>query len=326
MLDSPPTPTQPVHRRALKLEPVPCAVCGASGAPIVGSGEDFEYRTSDDEFRARRCDTCGLVYLDPRPAASELDRIYGPDYHAFAFTAEAYGLVHRVRRRLEARRLLCACEGLPANARILDVGCGDGFHLDLLREYGRPTWRLMGVDPSSLAVEAARRRGLDVRLARVEEIPVPDGGVDLVLLIQTIEHLAEPGAALVAIRRALAPGGRLVVVTDNTDSPDFTLFRRRHWGGYHFPRHFCLFAPRPLTRLAAASGLHVESLTTIVSPVNWVYSIHNLLADHGAPEAMVRFFTLRSPLALGVFTAVDLGFQLVGRGALLRAVLRPEPR
>lgn len=66
----------------------------------------------------------------------------------------------------------------------------------------------------------------------------------------------------------------------------------------------------------------MESITTIVSPVNWVNSIRNRLADRGAPAALVPFFTLRSPLALGVFTVVDRVFQAFGHGAMLRAELR----
>lgn len=319
-----PNPAHP-PRPPLALERARCAACDRESTTVVGEGEDFEYRCSDDTFRALRCDDCGLVYLDPRPAQSELDRIYGPDYHAFAFTAEEFGLVHRVRRWLEARRLLGACAGLPGDARILDVGCGDGFHLDLLRQYGAPGWRLVGVDPSPRALDAARRRGLEAERSPVENLAIPDGSVDLAFLIQTIEHLADPRAALVAIRRVLKPGGRLIVVTDNTASPDFRLFRRRHWGGYHFPRHFYLFAPPVLERLALATGFEVDSLTTIVSPVNWVYSIHNLLTDRGAPPWLVRFFTLRSPIALGVFTVFDTAFQLAGRGALIRAALRTAP-
>lgn len=322
MLDSPPTPTQPVHRRALKLEPVPCAVCGASGAPIVGSGEDFEYRTSDDEFRARRCDTCGLVYLDPRPAASELDRIYGPDYHAFAFTAEAYGLVHRVRRRLEARRLLCACEGLPANARILDVGCGDGFHLKLLKDHGRKSWTLEGADTDERAVTAARAAGLRVHCGKVEQLELPANSYHLVLMVMTVEHLADPVSVMQAVRRLLVPGGRVVIVTDNVGSPDFALFGGRHWGGYHFPRHWNLFNASTLAKLASVSGFTAERIATSFSPVNWVYSIRNWLDDWGAPRWLVNRFSLKSAAALGVCTLLDVPLAMLGCGAILQATFR----
>ena len=64
---------------------------------------------------------------------------------------------------------------------------------------------------------------------------------DFAILIQTVEHVADPASLLRAIRRVLRPGGRLLVVTDNTGSLDFSVAKRRHWGGYHFPRHWYLF-------------------------------------------------------------------------------------
>ena len=122
----------------LRLQYQRCCLCGTEDADPVGVGEDFEYRTSPDFFMMMRCRRCDVVYLNPRPADRELDRIYPPDYHAYQFSKEEFGLVHAVRRKLEARRLLACCRGLPAGARILDVGCGDGFHLQLLRDFGQP--------------------------------------------------------------------------------------------------------------------------------------------------------------------------------------------
>ncbi len=299
-----------------------CAICGTNDAEPLGVGEDFEYRTSPDTFLALQCKRCELVYLDKRPAESELARIYPDDYHAFAFSAERFGLVYRVRRRLESRRVLAAAKGLSNDARILDVGCGDGFHLDLLRDFGSPRWRLEGVDSDARATSRARDRGLDVRDGTVEVAELEESSYDLVLLIQTIEHVADPGALLRRVRDLLRPGGRLLIVTDNTGSLDFAIFKRRHWGGYHFPRHWNLFNERSLRLLAAQSGLDVEHLTTMVSPVNWVYSVRNVLDDWGASRRLVSQFTLESAPSLAVFTAFDGCHNLAGRGALLRAVMR----
>jgi SAM-dependent methyltransferase len=304
------------------LEHVACCVCGATDGQPVGVGEDFEYHTSPDSFLAMRCRSCGLVYLDPRPATSELTRIYPPDYHAFDFSAEKFGFVYRVRRRLEARRAMRWCRGLPPGARILDVGCGDGFHLRLLRDFGRPSWSLEGVDASPRAVEAATRAGLTVHQGTIETVDLAPGHYDLVLLIATIEHVDDPAGVLRAVRRLLRPGGRVVIVTDNTDTLDFRLFGGRHWGGYHFPRHFNLFHRGALARLAGRVGLEVDSVETVVSPVNWVYSIRNTLVDWNAPRWLVERFSLRAPVALGVFTLFDMMHQWTGHGALLRVILR----
>ena len=304
----------------LDLEPALCCLCGVEDVDPVAVGEDFEYRTSPDSFLAVRCRRCQMVYLNPRPALSAMGQIYPDRYHAFQFDAAEFGLVYRIRRRLEARRLLRWCRGLPANARILDVGCGDGFHLSLLRDYGSKYWTLDGIDADERAILAGHARGLDVRQGTIETLDIPRESYDLVLLIMTVEHVPDPKALLVAIRNCLKPGGRVVVVTDNTASPDAWLFRGRHWGGYHFPRHLYLFDSHNLTGLARVAGLAPVRVRSAMSPVNWVYSIRNLLDDWGFPKWCVNRFSLKGIVALSAFTVWDGFLNLFGCGGILQAV------
>jgi 2-polyprenyl-3-methyl-5-hydroxy-6-metoxy-1,4-benzoquinol methylase len=314
-----------MQSRQLKLTGVQCCVCERDDAAKIGAGRDFEYRTSDDSFSAMQCNLCGLVYLNPRPAIEEFETIYPPSYHAFDFAAEDYGIVYKIRSRLEANRLLSWCAGLPDDARILDVGCGDGFHLRLLQKYGKKSWQLEGIDLDKRAARMAEKAGLKVHLGTVEDLDLPEDTYDFAFMIQTIEHVEKPDAILRAVRRILKPNGKLVIVTDNTDSIDFRLFKKSYWGGYHFPRHWNLFNRRSLTKLAEKVGFEVANLTTQVSPVNWVYSIHNVLADRRAPRFLINRFTLKSTVSLSAFTSLDILLQKFGRGALLRAILRkPE--
>lgn len=296
---------------------VACCVCDGNDATLVGTGYDYEYDTCPNLFHAYRCNECGNVYLNPRPDVSEFERIYPSEYHSLEFTDEAFSFVHRVRSRLESRRLLKYCEGARTGARILDVGCGDGFHLQLLKRYGDPTWMLEGIDVDRRAIEAARARGLEVHLGDLSDVDLGEEAYDVVYTLQTIEHVAQPDELLRSINRILKPGGRLVVVTDNTDSLDFAYFKRHYWGGYHFPRHWNLFNEKALGRLAGDSGFDVSTIGTIVSPVNWVYSIHNLLVGKQAPNWLVRRFTLKSPVSLALFTVLDTILRKIGRGALL---------
>ncbi len=306
----------------LSLVPVQCCICESDDAEPIAVGEDFEYRTSPDTFLAMRCRGCGLVYLNPRPSSNDLSRIYPPDYHAFEFTPARYGFVYKVRRRLEAHRALSWCRDLRDDARIIDVGCGDGFHLRLLRDFGKPGWKLEGVDLDERAVKAAIRAGFTIHQGSVEQLDLPSASYDMALLIQTIEHVSDPLGVVRAVRTLLKPGGRLVIVTDNTASLDFKLFKGRHWGGYHFPRHWNLFNQVTLRALATSVAMEVDSLLTVVSPVNWVYSIRNALVDWGAPRWLSNRFSLEAHGSLAVFTAFDALNQLANRGALLRAILR----
>ncbi|MDQ6904216.1 MAG: class I SAM-dependent methyltransferase, partial [Bacteroidota bacterium] len=238
------------------------------------------------------------------------------------FSAKNYGVVYNVRSRLEARRFLKRCRSLPNDARILDIGCGDGFHLDLFRRFGKKSWILEGVDIDKRAVEAATALGFKVHMGSVEEIELPENAYDLVFIIQTIEHVAKPDEVLRAIHRLLRKGGRVVIVTDNTGSIDFKLFKGSYWGGYHFPRHWNLFNRRSISMLGKNTGFEIENLRTIVSPVNWVYSIHNLLVSRKKPNWMINRFSLSSTVSLSVFTALDFALQKIGKGALLEVTLR----
>jgi 2-polyprenyl-3-methyl-5-hydroxy-6-metoxy-1,4-benzoquinol methylase len=192
----------------------------------------------------------------------------------------------------------------------------------LLRSHGDPRWELTGVDLDERAVVAARRRGLTVHQGTVESLDLPPASFDFALMIQTIEHVSDPPAVLRATRDLLRPGGRLMLVTDNTGSLDFRLFGGRHWGGYTFPRHLNLFNESSMRAIAAKTGFEVESFATMVSPVNWTFSVRNLLDDWGTHRKIVDQFSLEAAPALAVFTAIDALHTLAGRGALLRVLLR----
>ncbi|MBC7901029.1 MAG: class I SAM-dependent methyltransferase [Saprospiraceae bacterium] len=306
----------------LNLTHVRCCVCESSDAEPVGNGQDFEYNTVPDTFLAMRCNSCGLVYLNPRPSAADFQTIYPPNYHAFDFSEKDFGLVYKIRSRLEAKRLLTWCKGLPDDARILDIGCGDGFHMRLLSEYGKKSWTVEGVDIDKRAVEMAEKAGLKVHLGSIEDGKLPKDSYDLAYMIQTIEHLGNPANVLSAVREVLKPNAKFVIVTDNTDSIDFQVFKSGYWGGYHFPRHWNLFNRSSLKKLAEKTGFEVADLSTIVSPVNWVYSVHNALVDWNAPRFLVDRFTLKSTVSLSAFTSLDIILQKFNRGGLLRAILR----
>ncbi len=261
----------------LNLTFVKCCICESDDATLIGNGKDFEYNTSPDTFSAMQCNSCGLVYLNPRPSIDQFKTIYPDSYHAFDFSQKEFGFVYKVRSRLEARRLLKRCRNLPDDARILDVGCGDGFHLKLLYEFGKKSWTLEGIDIDKRAVESATNAGLKEHLGSIIEIDLSNENYGLIFMIQTIEHLEKPDEVLRAVYKLLRKGGRLVIVTDNIDSIDFKFFKSRYWGGYHFPRHWNLFNRNSLTKLAEKTGFEVQAMTTIVSPVNWVYSIHKCI-------------------------------------------------
>lgn len=103
-------------------------------------------------------------------------------------------------------------QSLPARAsparRILDVGCGTGTNLALLRDFGA----VEGVDSELAAVEFCHRQGESaVRHAPGSRLPYPTAQFDLVTLLDVIEHVPDDFSLLDEARRVLVPGGRVLV-------------------------------------------------------------------------------------------------------------------
>jgi len=315
------SPARGTARPDLAVEPGACALCDKRGGSLFASGPDFEYDTTRSEFRFWRC-PCGGVYLDPRPAAEALPRIYPSNYYAYEFAQKLGPFVMRFKRLAERAKVDTYRPFVAAHARVLDVGCGDGHLLAELRGACDFPLELEGVDFSPVAAEAAERAGFKVHQGRVETLELPARAFDLIIMNQLIEHMPDPLAVLRVMKRALRPGGHLLIETPNIESLDARLFRRRYWGGYHLPRHFHLFDRRTLAQLVERAGLAVVVRRPLVCPQFWIISLHNWLASLGRRELAARLFSPFNPLWLAPFTLVELVQQRLWWTSNLQLVAR----
>jgi arsenite methyltransferase len=124
--------------------------------------------------------------------------------------------IYNTRDVLRRRRLVHEALGAARGDRVLDVGCGPGFFVSELLDRVGPEGAVVGVDGSPEMLAAAARRceghaNVAFHEADATALPVADGAFDRVLCVQVLEYVAEPDAALAELRRALRPGGRLVV-------------------------------------------------------------------------------------------------------------------
>jgi SAM-dependent methyltransferase len=101
-------------------------------------------------------------------------------------------------------------------ARIVDVGCGDGFATSVA--VGRnPAHHFVGLDWSAGSLAAAKARGLAVLRGGVERpgLPIADSSADVVVMSELIEHLVDTDFAVEEAYRVLRPGGSLLLSTPN---------------------------------------------------------------------------------------------------------------
>jgi SAM-dependent methyltransferase len=307
---------------SIETERVPCCVCGNDCDQTVGQGVDFEYETSADQWQFVRCTSCGHHFLNPRPTAAELSRIYPKNYGNYTNSVDP-GLAFRTKAWLEQFTLRRLIRRVPAGGVVLDVGCGDGRLLDGIRRAATQPLRLEGIEISEVAARVARQKGYAVQIGGFDDLDLPAESYDLICLVQVLEHVFEPVECLRKIHRLLRPGGLALIETPSVKCADFALFKRRFWGGYHFPRHLNLFEPHSLSQVAEQCYLNVESVRHKLQPVHWVWSCHHWFKERGWPAWWTNSFNIRNPLWLGFFTLVDaVQLLALGRSSNMQLILR----
>lgn len=115
---------------------------------------------------------------------------------------------YRARREVLAA-LIAREANPPADAQILEIGCGTGHNLEMLGKFGRVDALELDDEARSLA---EKRLGRSVMSAPLPKLAgVPQKHYDLVGAFDVIEHIDDDSAALASIAKRLKPGGKFVM-------------------------------------------------------------------------------------------------------------------
>jgi len=170
--------------------------------------------SSIDPAEVERFSKIAAEWWDPKGKFAPLHR-FNPTRLAFIRDQA----LHRFARDPKARRPF---EGL----RLLDIGCGGGLLAEPMCRLG---FQVVGVDASERNIGTAgahaAEQGLaiDYRCATAEALLAAGERFDLILNMEVIEHVADPGQFLRDCAALLAPGGLMIVATLNRTLKAFAL-------------------------------------------------------------------------------------------------------
>ncbi|MBI2900562.1 MAG: methyltransferase domain-containing protein [Planctomycetes bacterium] len=201
---------------------VACPLCGGRGPTFyVENGRRFE-----------RC-PCGLVFQNPRPTDAWLQAARYEPYDRGA----AHGR--------EMRAIYEHAASVLPPGRLLDVGCGPGLFVRMMRSRG---WDAEGIDLD---------RGEDFLRLDLE------GPFDALTAIYVLEHVADPRRFVEKARRLLRPGGMLYVRVPHT-APIVRIGKllAPRWNFFHTPWHLQDFPPRVLLGLLGGWTLRIDRTPT----------------------------------------------------------------
>jgi SAM-dependent methyltransferase len=228
-----------------------CPLCESRRVREMFWAKDPHYGISGSH-RLAICEECSLGFLNPMYSDDELKALYPADYYAYQEEVKPGPF------KACGKKLLGYWQGtrdpeFNSPGKILDIGCGAGTFLRLMRDRG---WSVHGVEINADAVRRAHSQGLSAFCGTLPEARFAAESFDYIRASHSFEHMSRPHDTLDEIYRLLKPGGKLLIAVPNYDSLPARVFGQS-W--YHLcpPVHAFHYSAVTLARILTMHGFKV---------------------------------------------------------------------
>ena len=229
-------------------------------------------KTSYDLYE---CSKCKISMLHPFPSEEELTNLYScGNYRTntgkrFGLTIEFLIYLGRLRKRGRISKYV-------NTGTILDIGCGRGLFLDVMRRGG---WQTLGTEfNEKTASYAIKTYGLKVLWGDIIQHKLPPESLDAININQVLEHLKNPDKVLEESHRLLRKGGILIISVPDLQSPQFAI-GKENWFLLDLPFHLFHFTEEGLSELLRKNEFkvkHIKRFSLEINPFSWLQTLLNI--------------------------------------------------
>jgi len=242
------------------MEKISCIFCGAKNSDVA---------ITEKGFTGLRCARCELIYISPRPGASEVTRLY-TDEHAVLYADAQFQFDGF--NRMEAARALATIGAYRKGGSILELGAGGGCFLSEARR--------LGYEPHGIELNPIEARWINEKLhipceaRELSERSFEGKRFDIIYHRDVLSHLSDPISTFREMHRALKDDGLVVFETGNIADvrPEYM----KHFSQFSYPDHLFFFGERSIGLLLERTGfscLHVQKqgilLPLLLQKVFW---------------------------------------------------------
>lgn len=215
-----------------KLNHLYCLICGSENLkPITGYEVAF----------LTKCSDCGFVFSSRIPSTQELISYYegyGRNDYLSPITIKRYN------------EILDLFEPVRKTNRLLDVGCGIGYFLEVAKKRG---WEVYGTEYTDEAIRICESKGVQMKQGILDPTHYELESFDVITSFEVIEHINNPQIEVSHISSLLRKGGLFYLTT-----PNFNSLLRYYLGPKYnvicWPEHLSYYTPSTLNKLIKKHG------------------------------------------------------------------------
>lgn len=222
-----------------------------------------------EKYNIKKNDEYGFLQVHPTPSPEEIAQYYAQEFYSNEYPQLNNSSLEVQERdkefndaqREEKYQTLCELTHSDLKGKkILDFGCGWGHTIKYFQSKGAMVY---GCDPAVDAVTYGQKNGLNVVSTKMDTLNIFNGmRFDVVMLLNVLEHLADPIHTIREIKKEiLAPGGILVIEVPN----DYNAFQECATRVHPIPKwwiappaHLNYFNKDSLTTLLEGEGFNIE--------------------------------------------------------------------
>jgi SAM-dependent methyltransferase len=248
-----------------------CAFCGNPLSVSVLS----DISVNEILCNVSECADCEIGMVHPFPSDQKLSNLYSTGNYRtdggtrFNFLVEYLIYLGSVVKR---KRI----EKYSSKGKILDIGCGRGLFMDIMRRGG---WEVEGSELNKeTASYAEQAYDLKVYPGKITDHTLPPEDFEAINVCGVLEHLKEPGEVLTECYKLLKTNGLLVVLVPDIRSFEFKL-GKKNWFHLDLPFHLFHFSEKGLIQLLEKKGFKIKRVKRFhleYSPFGWLQTLLNL--------------------------------------------------
>jgi 2-polyprenyl-3-methyl-5-hydroxy-6-metoxy-1,4-benzoquinol methylase len=194
-----------------------------------------------------QCENCNFVFAKNIPTEKELEKHYegyGRNDYLSPLTINRYN------------ELLDSFEKYRKTNRILDVGCGIGYFLEVSKGRG---WEVYGTEYTDEAIQICTSKGINMEKGVLDPKNYRSEQFDIITSFEVIEHINNPVNELTNFHALLRKGGLVYLTTPNFNS----LLRYRLKSAYNvicYPEHLSYYTPKTLKKIFTSAGFKTKKI------------------------------------------------------------------